>query len=333
MKFKRTVLLASVVVMMGLLLGTSAPQAAEVIFEGNTATGIEDLLYNDVFYDVTFVYQTGNSLYGPKGEGEFPFAGLEGDESAATEEATYGAGRAIQETLNASSQAITRVGPQSVDYFFIAGGEENTDPGNEDTPWVYGAFTSTYYDIIVEQKRPPETWVPADNFFIEIELTIGGGYPPIKIELQPWPLGMAPPLEQDVPYSWAKIEPAAGSPPPADTTVGGNVTGLEGTGLVLQNNVADDEPISADGAFTFDTSVTPGTNYSVTVKTQPSNPAQKCTVAKGWGTVPGGGVDDVLVTCADMPEEIISIPPNGGEKTSGSEESIIGCFCSVLSKK
>ena len=292
---------AAALVLTVLVFGPVSSQAVEVIFQGNTATGINDLEFNGVLYDITFVFQTGNSLYGPKGAGDFPFAGLEGGESAATEEATYGASRAIQEALNAASDAITRVGPRAVNYFFIAGGEENTDPGNPDTPWVYAAFTSAYYDTITTEQRPEDTWVPADNFFINIEIDIGGGWPPIFLEGDPWPLGMAPPLEQDVPYSWAKVEPAAGSPPPTDTTVGGNVTGLEGDGLVLQNNGADDEPIATDGDFTFDTLVAPGTNYSVTVKTQPSNPAQKCTVARGWGSVPAGGVSDVLVTCTDPP--------------------------------
>jgi hypothetical protein len=47
------------------------------------------------------------------------------------------------------------------------------------------------------------------------------------------------------------------------------------------------------------------------VKTQPSG--QFCTVAKGSGTVPAGGVDDVLVTCGDLQllDEIIATWING----------------------
>ena len=301
------ILAIAALVLTGLVLVPVSSQAVEVIYQGNTATGINNLEFNDVLYDITFVFQTGNSLYGSKGEGDFPFAGIEIEgESASTEEATYGASRAIQDALNAASDAITRVGPRAVNYFFIAGGEENTDPGNPDTPWVYAAFTSTYYDTITTEQRPEDTWVPADNFFINIELDIGGGWPPIFIEGDPFPFGMAPPLEQDIAYSWAKVEYAGGAPP-TDVSVGGSVTGLVGSGLVLQNNNTDDEgPINGtggNGPFTFDTLLTPGTPYSVTVKTQPSDPAQKCTVAKGWGTVPGGGVDDVLVTCADVPSE------------------------------
>lgn len=49
-------------------------------------------------------------------------------------------------------------------------------------------------------------------------------------------------------------------------TVGGTVSGLVGTGLVLQNNGGDDLALSADGPFTFATVVGNGAAYAVTVK-------------------------------------------------------------------
>jgi hypothetical protein len=101
------------------------------------------------------------------------------------------------------------------------------------------------------------------------------------------------------PLASIQIDSIQTTGPVPPVTIGGTVTGLEGSGLVLQNNGADDEPIAADGEFTFDTLLTPGTSYSVTVKTQPSG--QFCTVDKGSGTVPAEGVDDVLVTCGDLP--------------------------------
>jgi len=59
----------------------------------------------------------------------------------------------------------------------------------------------------------------------------------------------------------------SGPPPPATYTVGGTVTGLSGSGLVLQNGGGADLPISASGTFTFATRMLSGTSYSVTVKT------------------------------------------------------------------
>ena len=68
---------------------------------------------------------------------------------------------------------------------------------------------------------------------------------------------------------------------------------------MLQNNESDDEPIAADGEFTFDTPQTPGTSYNVSVKAQPSNPAQTCSVENGSGLVPTEDVTNVAVTCAE----------------------------------
>jgi hypothetical protein len=81
-------------------------------------------------------------------------------------------------------------------------------------------------------------------------------------------------------------------------TIGGNVSGLSGSGLVLQNNGAGDLAVSADGAFTFATRVATGTTYNVAVLTQPTSPAQTCTVARGSGTVASANVADIAVTCA-----------------------------------
>ena len=81
-------------------------------------------------------------------------------------------------------------------------------------------------------------------------------------------------------------------------TVGGSVSGLQGTGLVLQLNGDGDLPISGDGAFTFATPLTSGSQYRVNVASQPSNPTQVCTVASGAGTIGNTNVTNVRVTCA-----------------------------------
>ena len=82
----------------------------------------------------------------------------------------------------------------------------------------------------------------------------------------------------------------------ATFTVGGSVTGLSGTGLVLQNNGRDDLAVGANGGFTFATAQAGGTAYAVTVRTQPAG--QSCTVANGTGTVASGHVTTVEVRCA-----------------------------------
>jgi len=81
-------------------------------------------------------------------------------------------------------------------------------------------------------------------------------------------------------------------------TVGGTVSGYAGSGLVLQNNNSDDLPVSANGTFSFSNAVADGSNYTVTVLTQPNNPNQICTVSNGSDTVSGAVVSSVAVTCS-----------------------------------
>ncbi|MBO9664808.1 GEVED domain-containing protein [Dokdonella sp.] len=80
-------------------------------------------------------------------------------------------------------------------------------------------------------------------------------------------------------------------------TVGGTVSGLAGSGLVLSLNGSTSLPIVADGVFTFGDALTSGTSYEVTVATQPSDPAQTCTVDNDSGTIGSANVTDVEVTC------------------------------------
>ncbi len=89
------------------------------------------------------------------------------------------------------------------------------------------------------------------------------------------------------------------TPPPTPTTytIGGTVSGLTGSGLVLQDNGGDNLTVTANGSFTFTTAITSGGAYAVTVLTQPSSPAQTCTVTSGTGTATAN-VTSVQVACA-----------------------------------
>lgn len=85
-----------------------------------------------------------------------------------------------------------------------------------------------------------------------------------------------------------------------DQSVGGNVVGLAGKGLVLQINGGDDLAIDADGAFTFPGTLRSETPFTVTVKTQPTSPTQTCTVENGTGTVAYGPIAYVKVDCTTV---------------------------------
>src|SRR6266853_226846 len=80
-------------------------------------------------------------------------------------------------------------------------------------------------------------------------------------------------------------------------TVGGTVSGMAGSGLVLRNNGGDDLTINASGPFTFSIPILSGATYVVTVLTQPTGPVQTCNVVSGSGTVAAGTVTSVGVFC------------------------------------
>ncbi|MEC5399895.1 hypothetical protein [Uliginosibacterium sp. H1] len=84
-------------------------------------------------------------------------------------------------------------------------------------------------------------------------------------------------------------------PAPSVThSLGGTVTGLTGTGLMLQNNGGDNLGVAANGAFTFATRPGAGSPYNVTVLTHPTG--QACSVTNGSGTL-NADVSNVAVDC------------------------------------
>ncbi len=91
-------------------------------------------------------------------------------------------------------------------------------------------------------------------------------------------------------------DPAPTGNPIKTYTVGGTISGLSGT-VVFQNNGVDNLSMSADGPFTFTTALVDGSDYIVTVFTQPSGP--NCFVVNGSGQVAGGNITSVIVNCTN----------------------------------
>jgi N-acetylneuraminic acid mutarotase len=81
-------------------------------------------------------------------------------------------------------------------------------------------------------------------------------------------------------------------------TIGGTVSGLVSSGLVLQDNGADNLTISANGNFSFATALQSGGTYSVTILTQPSG--QTCSVRNGSGSVAAADVTNIAITCGNV---------------------------------
>lgn len=78
--------------------------------------------------------------------------------------------------------------------------------------------------------------------------------------------------------------------------VGGSITGLATSGLVLSNGSDSVSPVSGASIFTFPTRLASGTSYAVTVSAQPAGAI--CSVGNASGVLRAAPVTDVAVTCA-----------------------------------
>jgi len=88
---------------------------------------------------------------------------------------------------------------------------------------------------------------------------------------------------------------SGGTPP--TYTLGGSITGLAASGLVLANGADTVAPVANATSFTFPTALTSGTSYTVAVKTQPGS-GVFCQVNNGTGKVGSAAVTSVTVACA-----------------------------------
>ncbi len=117
---------------------------------------------------------------------------------------------------------------------------------------------------------------------------------------------------------------------PATVVLGGTITGLTASGLVLQDNGADDLTIAANATtFRFPTPIASGSGYAVTVSAQPAG--ETCSVADGSSTATTD-VTDIVVSCAAIPMFTLtassgangSIAPTGSIKVnSGGSQSFV----------
>jgi hypothetical protein len=94
-------------------------------------------------------------------------------------------------------------------------------------------------------------------------------------------------------------------------SVGGMVTGLTETGLLLQLNGANALAVQANGSFNFSGGLAAGSSYQVTVKAQPSG--ELCSVSNGTGTLGSADVSNVSIACAAPP-----VPPPSTFQVKGA---------------
>ena len=82
--------------------------------------------------------------------------------------------------------------------------------------------------------------------------------------------------------------------------LGGSVTGLSGSGLVLQVNGGGNVTVPAGSStFSLPAQIAVGSAYNVTVVSQPASPLQSCAVSGGAGTV-GAGTPAITIDCAGV---------------------------------
>lgn len=80
-------------------------------------------------------------------------------------------------------------------------------------------------------------------------------------------------------------------------TVGGTISGLTASGLVLWDNGGDATTLSANATqFTMNTGIAYGAAYAITVQTPPAGLV--CSVSNGTGTVGAADVTSVSIACA-----------------------------------
>jgi N-acetylneuraminic acid mutarotase len=83
-------------------------------------------------------------------------------------------------------------------------------------------------------------------------------------------------------------------------SISASVSGLAGSGLTLLLNGGDALAVNANGTATFSSTLAVGSNYAVTVQSQPTSPTQTCAVANDSGTLGNANVTSVTVTCPPL---------------------------------
>ena len=87
-------------------------------------------------------------------------------------------------------------------------------------------------------------------------------------------------------------------------TVGGTITGLTGTGLIMRDTANGNHQVTVLAnatTFTITPAIPSGSTYTVVAFAQPSTPTQSCVVTNGTGTVGAANVTSVVVTCTTTP--------------------------------
>lgn len=98
-------------------------------------------------------------------------------------------------------------------------------------------------------------------------------------------------------------------------TVGGTVTGLAGTNLVLRNTVngATSDFVISGNSFTFPELLVTGDTYSTQVLNHPESPYQSCGMSNSGGTIASANITNISVSCSTITVQFAAATSNANE--------------------
>jgi len=105
---------------------------------------------------------------------------------------------------------------------------------------------------------------------------------------------------------------------PSTYTLGGSISGLVASGLVLSDGTQTAAIPANASSWTFTNSRASGASYNVTVQTQPTG--ERCTVTSGTGTLSAASVSSVAVAC--FAAGVVSTVAGPNPATSGYVDGV-----------
>jgi sugar lactone lactonase YvrE len=115
-------------------------------------------------------------------------------------------------------------------------------------------------------------------------------------------------------------------------SIGGSISGLSASGLILANGTNTVSPSSGATSFTFSTQKATSATYAVTVQANPTG--QTCAVANASGTVASQSISNIAVTCTSNPGAlsgtITGLTTSGLVIKNGSDELTVSSGASTF---
>lgn len=176
--------------------------------------------------------------------------------------------------------------------------------------------------LVLQNNAGDSLAVPANATAFEFAtpVALGGSY---SVTVQTQPTGLTCTVNDGMGSNVAAaVNTVSVTCSTATFAIGGSISGLIDSGLVLRNNGADDLSVAANAtSFQFSTPVAYGGSYNATVEQQPTS--MTCSITNGSGSNVAADVTDVTVVCAAL-TTITAISPSAGLIIGGTLVTITG---------